>query len=459
MTITLDSIIVVAKREDSSKEVFLDPAVKSFYFGDPQKELTFLPGVISIVPFLSESTIDNLPSQFTGMYFGEDMMIPILGNKTIFQGGASIVNPEFFSLLLEADSYSASYGNIGGIKKMVPKNLSKGISGKVSSDLTDRYISISGKLGYLSSRLGLRQVKVLKPVTELIPELTLLPEVIDFEGNLNFSNEEVFLEGYFLNSIQFQNFKDEGMNHFGIEGIRQDVRHNLYVFVGRYNFEHKIIKFGSSYEYEGQNSCLVFNLGEEEESRFLRNWTFNLEIYDSKDKFRFGLVSYFFKSKELDGKTLRDICNIYGEKEFLIGNFLLNSSISFSYYKGNLANSEAVKMTFFLGKYEFVFSLGNYQTFLFDNSNILGGVLHKKTVDKPNESKQISLSARFNFSCEWMNYIDISTFMKILDVEFSNEGYVKGISKGVRLLAKSDLLNSSFIISRVFSIVLIVIST
>lgn len=446
VTYTLKEINITASKNISSSDITPDSSIRSFYTGDPQKELTFIPGVVAVAPFMAEETVDNLPSQFTGTYYGNDMLIPILGNKTVFQGGASIVNPEMFSLKLESDSYSSIYGDIGGIKKMIPKNFSDGFSGSFSSDLVDRNFTVSesGKLfnnSEIESRLSLRQVKVIKPVTNLVPELNLLPEVIDLEGYLHFTRDNTSLETYVLNSNQYQNF--ERGDYFGVkENIRQDLRHNLLIGILRQKFNSNFVKLGIGYEYQGEASDLTLNSDLRKNNQFITNLTMNIELSNQNNSSRLGFASYSLRNLSLEGNTLRNIYRFYGEKSFLIGNFLFNSSASISHFKGHWANSEALKVSLFIKKNEFNFSLSNYGTFLFDNSNSLAEISYKKKIENPDIGKQISLRGNFKFESKLFSSLNVSLFLKFLRAEFLNEGYVKGESKGFRFLVKSEMLNS-----------------
>lgn len=446
ITYTLKEINVTASKNPLSEEIIPDSSIRTFYSGDPQKELTFIPGVVSVASFMAEETVDNLPSQFTGTYYGEDMLIPILGNKTVFQGGASVINPELFSLKLESDSYSSIYGDIGGIKNMIPKSFAEGFAGSFSSDLVDRNFTVSENRkifnkSQIESRLSIRQVRVLKPIANLVPELNLLPEVIDIEGYLHFTRENSSLETYVLNSNQYQSF--EKGDYFGIkENIRQDLRHNLLVGIFRQKINSNIVKLGVGYEYQGEASDLTLNSDFRKNNQFITNLTLNFELSNLNNSFKMGLASYSLRNLGLDGNTLRNIYRFYGEKSFLIGEFLLNSSASISHYKGHWAGSEALKISFFSNKNEFNLSLANYETFLFDNSNSLAEISYKKTIERPDKGKQVSLRGYFKFDSNFLSSFDLSLFLKFIDAEFLNEGYVKGESRGVRFLIKSKILNS-----------------
>jgi hypothetical protein len=446
ITYTLGEVNVTASKDNLSKDIIPDSTIRSFYAGDPQKELTFIPGVVSVAPFMAEETVDNLPSQYTGTYYGRDMLIPVLGNKTVFEGGASVVNPELFSLELESDSYPSVYGDIGGIKKMIPKDISRGFAGSFSSDLVDRNFTISGSGNVLNnseiqSRFSLRQVRVLKPVTNLIPELNLLPEVIDFEGYVHFRKANTSLETYFLNSNQYQNI--EKSDYFNVtENIRQDLRHNLLIGILRQKFHSDYIKLGIGYEYQGEASDLTLNSDFRKNNQFVTNLTMNLEFSNLNNSTRLGFASYSLRNLSLDGNTLRNIYRFYGEKTFPVGNFLLNFSASVSHYKGHWANSEALKISYFLEKNEFNFSVANYGTFLFDNSNSLAEISYKKEIENPDMGKQVSLGGNLKFESELFSSLDVSLFLKYINAEYLNEGYVKGESKGFRFLLKSKMLNS-----------------
>ena len=439
---TLEEVVV-----ESSKDSFkISPLIGTFYSDDPQKTLTLMPGVVSVIPLLAENTVDNLPSQFTGMYFGKDMLIPILGNKTIFQGANSIVNPEIFNLILNADSYPAFYGSLGGVKRMIPKEFKEGLSGKVSSDFTDRYAVFSGNGAFFGIdakfRFSLRQVKVFHLISKVIPELKLLPEVIDIEMHSSLSHKKTSFEGYFLNSSQYQNF--QGESSFGLTDINQNINHVILLGILKHRLEDVTLKFAHSYEKESQSSDLILLSNKVESEEYLKNLTMNVELSEKNDNYRMGFTFNSFNNVRLENGTGRNIYTLYFEKKFILGNFLLIPSSSLSLFNKRFGDSEVLQVSYFADRFEFNFSLGKYETFLFDNNSMFEKRIYPKEYEKQDIGKHISLGGRVDTKSNLASFVDVSFFLKYLNAEFQREGYVKGSSKGIRALLRSDLLNSLF---------------
>ena len=210
----------------------------------------------------------------------------------------------------------------------------------------------------------------------------------------------------------------------------------------RQKFSSNFVKLGIGYEYQGEASDLTLNSDFRKKNQFVTNLTMNLELSNLNNSTRLGFASYSLRNLSLDGNTLRNIYRFYGEKSFPVGDFLLNSSASVSHYKGHWANSEALKINYFLEKNEFNFSIANYGTFLFDNSNSLAEISYKKEIENPDIGKQISLGGKLKFESKLLSSLDVSLFLKFINAEYLNEGYVKGRSKGFRFLLKSKMLNS-----------------
>lgn len=441
MKVTLDTIVVTANEE---KESPINANMKSFSFGDQGKQLTIFPGVTSVGSFIAEDNVDNLPSQFTGMYFGKDMLLPIVGNKTTFQGANSIVHPDMFELILEADGYSASYGNIGGIKRMISKSFKGGFSGKVSSDFTTRYVftSVSDTLFGLNldTRNSLRQIKILSLISKEVPELKLLPEVIDIETHLNLSHNKTSFESYFLLSNQKQDVEGNASNEE--IGINQNTSHNVVLAIIRQKLDYGTLKFGGSYEDEGEDSEIKIYLDKSKNMEFLKNITLNSEFSGERDEYRIGFAYASIYNSKPRGEVKREVYNLYSEKKFILGNFLITPSLSFSLFKNKFSNSESIKLNYFGKGFEGILSFGKYETFLFNKTSIMEKRSFVKIEEVPDKANHFSLGGNFKINSSLLSSVDASFFLKFLNLEFQDEGIVNGSSKGLRFLLKSNLLNS-----------------
>lgn len=438
ITTTLEEITITSQQQKKENNTITSQVIKGFYYNDPNRALTYKPGVTSILPILAENTIDNMPSELTGTYYGKDMSIPMLGTKTTFQGGASTLNPDLFEMELQQDGYSSSTSNVGGVKRFYSKQKTNGLEIIASGDITDRKITgttTNTELLGTKSNLGIsyRQVKILPQISRIIKELEMLPKVTEISLTEKTTIGELHTEFYFLNLTQTQEYK--GQNEWGLEKINQDIKHNFAVAKITKNNDENKIKLAASYEYEDTK----IKENQIEAKNNTKNITINAEITNKKETQRIGIASYFFRQRNLNGIT-RDIYSIYAETKEIWGQFLMEPTIAVSYYKNKIGPSGTLKATTFIQDTEIQAGISRYTTFLIDNQNILGRGNYNKKEEKPTQSHQAYIKINTK---QFKTNLELSLFYKQFSTEYLNEGQVQGYSKGIRILIENSDLNSA----------------
>ena len=452
---SLPEVLVQDSSRGKKESRIIDASFRSLYYGDTEKKLTLVPGVISPLGILAQNSVDNLPGEFTRTYYG-GTRIPIMGKKTVFQGGISIVNANFFGLEVNQDFYSAGYGSIDGVKIMKPESYSGGI--KLFSDFIARELFISGGEENITGRFSIGQVKVLPQVLRIFPELGVLPSVGEFEGSFKISGE-VSLEGYIFSSAQKRNFSGSPLD-VDISEAKESSIHNLGVVELKKSDKGDFISLYVGYELEEDSSILISRgIDSIKNLEGLKNLSLGFETGKTFD-YKIGIVCYSFlywTKAPWSGLGVREnvyrrnVVKVYSEKEFLIGNFfLLGGSFSVDYLRmeksrlSKVSPSGMLRLSYFPSEsVEIEIGGGRYSSFLFDRSGEMGKMVYQKVSFDPDESRQASFKFKLHGDQNsFLNSLEFSFFFKRILVEYSNLGRVWGHSNGFRFWARSSFLNS-----------------
>lgn len=438
-TYTLQEVNVSATTKNVKKNILENVNGKTFFYEDPDRKLTMNPGVISILPIITENRIDNLPSDLSGLYYGNDMSIPILGSKTQFQGAASKVNSLLADMDVDMDVYSSAYNHIGGIKRIIPKKYSN-TEVNVSGDFTDRkIIGAVADLDFLgfkiNARGGYREISVFEWLKNAISSLELLPDVHEIDAEGTITKDKTSLEYYLTNSKQTQRFKGDTYN---ISEITQDTKYNFSVVKASTLLGDYVLKLAASNEFEGQESTNIYDGVETNVETGSRNFAINSEA-EKRGDFKVGFAEYFFRNKNLK-EISRDVAKVYFEKKIILEDILLEPSVSLSNFKTKNAPSVALRASYFFNSGELNFGVGRYSTFLFDNNTILGVGTFSKGEERPYVGEHYFVSMK-----KEMNGFDadLSVFLKKFEFEYMSEGYSKGKSYGLRFKLDSTPLHST----------------
>jgi hypothetical protein len=381
-------------------EVVSIKAVPIEFFHDPEKQLTLIPGVMSSFKYLAENTIDNVPSQFTGMYY-DDTPIPILGSKTEFQGSISAINPFIADIELLQENYDNSRDHIGGVKSIAPKKLS--LEARASVDLIDR--KASGSIDI--ARIAFREASVAWFLKNNVEGLEYLPRDLDIQFYSSLDNTELFV----LGNVSKQNYKN----------ISQKTGHTFVALKHTIPVNDDLLKIAVASEYENTRS---------ERNQLLQNFTVNAEFGDKKKNI--GALAYILKYDTID----RQIFKLYGKYNMVFNELIVKPSASVSYL-----HKPALSGNLILGLLnpDIEVAAGHYETYLIDHNSILGqGHYDKKTIN-PNKSNHYSIRLRKDFDGI---KTELSVFRKEFSVEYLNEGYSGGHSQGFRAQVFIPQLNT-----------------
>jgi len=168
----LDEVKVVAQKPKMEAPLF-----NTLHQADLGKVATLTPGVTTVAPFSSEFRVHDLP--WVGFYLD----VRITGRTTQVLGAFTSFNSDLYDLELEKAFYPVKYGD-NAIARLLRKDIDR-IKPRVSLDLIQRSLTVPFKIDAAHSVIALRNIQVPGFMSKLIPDLKLIPQLLELSHRLD----------------------------------------------------------------------------------------------------------------------------------------------------------------------------------------------------------------------------------------------------------------------------------
>ncbi|MGV8150607.1 MAG: hypothetical protein ACP5NV_02660 [Candidatus Woesearchaeota archaeon] len=184
MQMTLDEIVVDSRPIIEGAK---SSALNTIYGSDANKiAMSHTSGVHTTVPISSRFRINNMEPAYVGMHYSG---MPILLDNTQFFGAVSIINS--FVADIDIKKTAHTYGNIGSAIEIRPHKY-KSDKLMLSSDLVGRSFTFAKLKDEFYILGSFKHIGTIPLLEKEYPDLEVLPEILEFTGNLTYKNFEMF---------------------------------------------------------------------------------------------------------------------------------------------------------------------------------------------------------------------------------------------------------------------------
>lgn len=445
---TLDEITVLADKEDDSKEDIQVQARRvSLFYGDSDKKVMIVPGVISDVigNITSEYSVDGVPYNETSYYLDN---VKLLGSKSQWQGTKPIFSSDMTEHNIFSSGYSTKFSDVGGFQQIDIAEYMKNWNSKGDASLVDREVSFrTPPFSFVGTELALsgyyQDLDIMPVLENNFKELKLLPRGWKTHVHLDDKIGDWNIRFFGMHAKQYQNFEDKDGN-LDVKKITHDQIHSFGKFDVIYENEDVKTTVTVAREYENLESAYTYF---EEESYIMNsfgNTTAVAEVNVKPIGTSIGATSYFFRAVN-DKQTIeKDVYRIYVDNEFILGSFWMKPSVSYLKNGDEDMISYGMTSNFVLKDFEIEMSAHHRGSFLDNYSARPGKGIWRKKHSEPSVGDHYNLA--FKFDGLWIfDRAEVSGFYKEIETEFRNYGYAKIISRGIRALAEIDELHLYFI--------------
>jgi hypothetical protein len=441
----INEIVVESKKQDEELEI-KKSSLKTIYNFDLTKELTSEIGVTTINQISSEIRIHNLSEPFVGFYY-DNTSIRIMGSKTQFYGAYSFINPDLYYLEVEPVSYSTKYTDLGGIVKIKPRKFT-GKSIEISSDLAQRILTLKLPIelnenikGYNNS--SIRNIEVIGLMRNAIPNLQLLPRVVEFQNISSLDIKNSNLELIIRRASEENNF--DKSTEYGNGELKQNSLQDLIILNNYIPFEKFDINSIFSYEFNNLYSKYGFKNNLNDLDFFNKNITGSFEISNENKMFKSGLTSYLMQNK----KKSISVNHLWGEINYPYKFYLFQPSLGATKFEDKFVYLYGFHLSKDFENLMLTLGYNHLSNFILNNSYKIGELINENNKINAQIANHYSLSLNFK---EENNIFKVLVYRKDLNADFQEE-YSKARIYGLDLnLNHSGKLNykvnSSFSNSR-----------